>query len=238
MQKRRRSELLLITTAVLGLHILLVWMLIAHSRISTPATKVAALELMFIPLIAKLTPPKPPITQATPRTARKTPGMRGTPPVAVPHSAIETAIPPPMDWHGELDRAARDAIVRQSAPRARSFGFPEPKLQPPPKVEEFAWDYVATHRVESIPEGGIVVHLNEHCVLVLFPLPFMGCGIGKKKPNGQLFENMRDPKSPSGAGPRPLNRIGNALLSQTFIGCFIIGSDSVKRCTQSPILST
>jgi len=30
-------------------------------------------------------------------------------------------------------------------------------------------------------------------VLILFPLPFAGCGIGKKKANGDLFEHMHDP---------------------------------------------
>jgi hypothetical protein len=33
-------------------------------------------------------------------------------------------------------------------------------------------------------------------VLVLFPLPFVGCGIGRKKADGDLFEHMRDPAQP------------------------------------------
>jgi hypothetical protein len=37
------------------------------------------------------------------------------------------------------------------------------------------------------------LHLNDNCVLILFPRPFAGCGIGKRKANGDLFEHMHDP---------------------------------------------
>jgi hypothetical protein len=47
--------------------------------------------------------------------------------------------------------------------------------------------------VESLPQGGLLVHVNDNCVLLLFPLPFVGCAIGKIKTNGNLFEHMRDP---------------------------------------------
>jgi len=43
-----------------------------------------------------------------------------------------------------------------------------------------------------VPGGGLAIHLNDHCVFLLFPLPFLGCGIGSKPANGDLFEHMRD----------------------------------------------
>jgi hypothetical protein len=38
----------------------------------------------------------------------------------------------------------------------------------------------------------LLINLNDHCVFVLLPLPFFGCGIGSKPANGDLFEHMRD----------------------------------------------
>jgi hypothetical protein len=60
------------------------------------------------------------------------------------------------------------------------------------KRPEFGLDYAATHRVEGIAEGGLLVHLNDNCVLVLFPLPLAGCVNGKRKANEDLFEHMHD----------------------------------------------
>ncbi len=79
-----------------------------------------------------------------------------------------------------------------SAPTQKDFGFPHLPA-PPEKAPQFDWDYAATHRVEQIEGGGLLVHLDDHCVLVLFPLPFIGCGLGTKPANGDLFKNMGAP---------------------------------------------
>ncbi len=60
----------------------------------------------------------------------------------------------------------------------------------PKMPEQFAWDYAATHRVEALPQGGLAIHINDNCVLLIFPLPFIGCAIGKKPANGGIFESM------------------------------------------------
>jgi len=99
---------------------------------------------------------------------------------------------PPTDWAAELSRTARDAASDKLTPNTRDFGFPHP-LATPDKPAQFGWNYAATHRVESLPQGGVLVHINDNCVLILFPLPFVGCAIGKMKANGNLFEHMRDP---------------------------------------------
>ena len=39
----------------------------------------------------------------------------------------------------------------------------------------------------------MLLHLNDNCVLILFQVPFAGCGIRKKKADGDLFEHMHDP---------------------------------------------
>jgi hypothetical protein len=38
----------------------------------------------------------------------------------------------------------------------------------------------------------MLVHLSDNCVLIIFPLPFIGCGIGKRPTNGDLFEHRHD----------------------------------------------
>ncbi len=64
---------------------------------------------------------------------------------------------------------------------------------------QFDWDYARTHRVESIPQGGIIIHLNDNCVVVMTPLPFASCSPFKREANGELFKHMRDPDRPGDA---------------------------------------
>jgi hypothetical protein len=108
------------------------------------------------------------------------------------------AIHPPIDWANELERTAKNSTSDDGSPRKRDFGFPLAPSAGTAKRSEFHWDRAATHRLEVIPEGGLLVNLNDNCVLVLFPLPFAGCAIGKRKANGDLFEHMQD--SPAGDG--------------------------------------
>ncbi|HEY0799610.1 MAG TPA: hypothetical protein VGD54_02135, partial [Steroidobacteraceae bacterium] len=47
-------------------------------------------------------------------------------------------------------------------------------------------------RLELIEGGGLLIHINDRCVIVLIPLPFGGCGIGKIPVRGDLLDHMRD----------------------------------------------
>lgn len=38
----------------------------------------------------------------------------------------------------------------------------------------------------------MLIHINDRCVLILFPLPFGACGIGKIPVRGDLFDHLRD----------------------------------------------
>lgn len=95
----------------------------------------------------------------------------------------------PVDWYAELERTGRAAA--NSAPAARSFGFP---VQPPapPKHADFGWSHARTHRVESVPGGGLLINLSDRCILVLNPFPFPICGIGNIAAKGDLFRNLQD----------------------------------------------
>jgi hypothetical protein len=104
---------------------------------------------------------------------------------------------PNVDWNAELERAGKDNSLLEPGPARRDFGFPHRSAPAAAKPPEFGWDYAATHRVESLPEGGLLINLNDRCVLLLAPLPFAVCGIGTRKASGELFEHMRD----AAAGP-------------------------------------
>jgi hypothetical protein len=193
MEKRRRIQVLCTIAVVLGLHLTVVWLLLATSRVVSRQTESQSLEIVFIarpPVLLESNYTGRMLENASPR--RRDAANPLPMPPAVPQEDEDNAIHPPTDWASELSRAARDAASDNLTQRPRDFGFPHPPSAPT-KAPQFGWDYTATHRVESIPEGGLLLHLNENCVLVLFPLPFVGCGIGKKKANGDLFEHMHDP---------------------------------------------
>jgi hypothetical protein len=104
----------------------------------------------------------------------------------------DNAIHPAPDWTEELKLAAKDALANDLAQKRHESDFAHTFPSLPKKAPQFAWDYAATHRIEAIPEGGMLVHLSDNCVLILFPLPFVGCGIGKRPANGDLFEHRHD----------------------------------------------
>ena len=107
--------------------------------------------------------------------------------------------PAPIDWNAEADRAVTQQaqLAMAAPPRALDKhgagadfnGGLGPDRE---RKSDFPWDHSHTHRIEGIEGGGILIHINEHCVLVFFPLPFGGCGIGKIPVRGDLFEHMHD----------------------------------------------
>jgi hypothetical protein len=100
---------------------------------------------------------------------------------------------PAVDWAAEIEAQVARNPASQITP-FKDFGFahaPEPASA---RAPEFAWDRVHTQRVQTLPEGGILVHLDDNCVLVFIPLPIAACGIGKKPANGDLFKDMTAPR--------------------------------------------
>lgn len=190
-EPRRRAKFLCAIAVVLGLHLAVICLLLATSRVPSFRTTSQSVEFVLIarPVVApehsrvlengtrrrQITVKPPPI-----------PGVR-------PQESENNAIPPPTDWAAEMSRVVNDAVSEKLAQKPRDFGFPHSPSVPDSKTPQFGWDYAATHRIEGIPEGGLLLHLNDNCVLILFPLPFAGCGIGTRKANGDLFEHMHDP---------------------------------------------
>jgi hypothetical protein len=191
---RRRAKFLCAIAVVLGLHLAVIWSLLATSRILSFRTRSQSVEIILIarPVVA---PEHNSISRVLENATRRrqiaakplpTPSVR-------PQESENNAIRTPTDWATEMSRVVNDAVSEKLAQKPRDFGFPHSPSVPDIKTPQFGWDYVATHRIEGIPEGGLLLHLNDNCVLILFPLPFAGCGIGKKKANGDLFEHMHDP---------------------------------------------
>lgn len=114
-------------------------------------------------------------------------------------SDVSSAITVPrarIDWERSAERAAAAATA---APR-RGFALPEStaKAAPPP---EFGWDRTHTERIHAIEGGGIGIRLSDNCEIVLMPLPFGGCALGKRKARGDLFDGMKAPERPASSVP-------------------------------------
>lgn len=117
-----------------------------------------------------------------------------------PQQVTQPAPHAPVDWQQAMQREVRSAESRSRGKRLR-FGFPQLPVAPPP-APAFGWDYAATHRLEPLRTGGMVIHLTDRCVLVVYGfLLFPGCALGRIPANGHLFDDMRAPRGDSGRLP-------------------------------------
>jgi hypothetical protein len=157
-----------------------------HAQVPTPAASVAA------------APRKKPVAP------------RDTQLVVIPAPAPPAGDRPPVpiDWNAEAERAIKQHAELAMATPSRALDQHgagadlNGGLGPDRKQKsEFAWDRKHTQRLESIEGGGILLHLSDHCVLLVFPLPFVGCGIGKIPARGDLFEHMHD-EPQTGGNPK------------------------------------
>ena len=210
---RDRVRMLAVLSLVIALHAIVGWLLVMTTRLRPVGGTARGFEIVFIappPADSRVAalPLVTPRGRGTPPRRERSPGGLGTsaPGTAAglePSSSLERHDAPPrnapaasghpsIDWEEELTRAAKDAGSGPTSPPPKDFGFPHAAASPPTRTEQFAWDYAHTHRVESIPGGGILVNLNDNCVLVFNPLPLVFCQPGKKPANGQLFEHMHD----------------------------------------------
>jgi hypothetical protein len=186
---------------VCAIHGALGWFLLAAGRFMTLHAQARSFELLVLP------PTQVPVpTAATDKQRSAVPRNINRPPRRIVNQekatepSIQTnEITPPVDWNAELVQAARAAVGNGAKIPIKNFGFPtrSPTIKDYP---QFDWDYARTHRVESLPEGGIIINLNDNCVLVLNPFPFLLCSPLKRKANGELFKHMRDPDQPGDAG--------------------------------------
>ena len=197
--QRPRTQYLLIGAAVLALHAVICWLLLYKVRMLALPEVAQSLELLWIP---PSPPPVPPVeepgkaaSKASKPSKRARAERAWAAPEENPAASQSPVLTPPIDWQAELAREAAAAASAKSDHRFREFDFPR-RFPPAARAPEFAWDRNHTHRVESVP-GALLVHLNDNCVLVMAPLPFVFCRPGKRPANGDLFDHMNDP--PPGA---------------------------------------
>jgi hypothetical protein len=94
-------------------------------------------------------------------------------------SEQDPSAPVAIDWAKEAERVAADPGLNVGAAPA------------PVARQQFAWDYARTHRVESLPDGGLLVNLSDRCSLIIrFPMLLGGCKIGKIEGRADLFAHM------------------------------------------------
>jgi len=194
---RRRAQLVGIIALVIAVHATLGWLFFATTHwLSIQRSLSQSLQIVVIePTVVRRDSGAVEAPLGTHRNQGGHPTDMRLPRIPTPGAPAAPdnhAQDAPIDWSNELSRAAANAVPSDAAPAPKDFGFPHATTQPP-KTEPFGWDRVHTQRVESIPGGGILIKLNDNCVLVLFPLPFAGCAMGKRKANGDLFKHMQEP---------------------------------------------
>lgn len=194
MTTRRKARLLLTLSVVLAAHLAVVWLLLS-SPVFSVKTKSGSLQLVWIPPPVLLSAPPEGGTSTgrarNPAPRRRNDRIFAAPSVAPPTNEENNAIHPAPDWAEELRLAAKNAVAQELAQKRHEMDFAHAYPTTPIKPQ-FAWNYAATHRIEALPQGGMLIHLGDNCVLLLLPLPLVGCGIGKHPVNGDLFEHLHD----------------------------------------------
>jgi hypothetical protein len=114
--------------------------------------------------------------------------------------------PAPIDWNREAELAIKQQaeLAMATPPRALNKhgagadfnGGLGPDREGKP---EFGWDRSHTQRVESLEGGGLLIHINDRCVVVLLPFPLPFCGIGKIPVRGDLLDHMHDEPQADGS---------------------------------------
>jgi hypothetical protein len=129
---------------------------------------------------------EPPVTaRARRRAAPKVPAAVSSAPEPESESLSMTPTPVP-DWRSEAQIAANDVIEAEARKRERpsplaphDFSRVRPGSTDDIKPQ-FAWNRARTQRVEELPTGGLLIHINDRCSITLvFILPFLGCKLGK-----------------------------------------------------------
>lgn len=100
----------------------------------------------------------------------------------------------PIDWQQAIRGEVRAQETRRGA-RKLQFGLPQAAAPEPAASPEFGWYYARTHRVQMLPAGGMLINLNDRCMLVVYGTLFPVCRVGDIPANGHLFDHMRDPRN-------------------------------------------
>jgi len=143
--------------------------------------------------------------QATPRTnpkrsaamAGKSSGPIVRPEPQPPSNVISAPVAP--DWSREMQMAANNEVDAEERKRDKpSLLAPHDFSRVRPgstdySKPQFGWNHAATHRVEELPGGGLLINVNDRCAIAWVIFPFPICRVGKIPVQGDLFQHMKDP---------------------------------------------
>jgi hypothetical protein len=168
------------------------YVLILHETIEKAVQRSPTpLEVTLFETPVRPRPAKLPRSAARRKEAPKAAPSVAPQPITSPQAG-KPARHAPIDWQ----RAIQNGVAAEespSRPKKLNFGFPQAP-QEPKALPQFGWDYARIHRVEPLPHGGTLIHLTDHCVLVIYALlPFPGCEIGRIPANGHLFDDLKGP---------------------------------------------
>ena len=197
MKDRTRTVRFGLLMLVVGAHLSLALLWPATRLANTDsASRSSTLVLLTRPTAQMKVEPLPPLKLPPP-----SPAQLPAQPERLPQPASQSAPAPKIDWANAAQQAITDELAAQSAEQRKAQGFTgrnpavpaSPQTHPKP---EFGWQRWRLHRVEAMPQGGLVVHLSEHCVLVISALLMPACKIGKIPARGDLFDHMDDAPEP------------------------------------------
>jgi hypothetical protein len=201
-----RSTMLLVVAAVHGL---ILW---GIGAVRTPVAKEVetfASLMFFIPETASLRS-----SAATSPRALRPNRARPSLPASLPQSTeSDTITTPPatprarIDWSAQLEGIARDEVDKEETARkqlrALTRGYevdPDPRDLPHTPAGTFRWYEAGIHRIDTRGQLPVLV-LNDHCVMLMFILPF--CRIGHIESHGDLFEGAAKAHGDRLATPGP-----------------------------------
>jgi hypothetical protein len=166
-------------------------------RPTEDAVEAPRMVLVFIDAEARRAPNEP-LQSSTPSLRLPAPDVTVELPRIEPGNTItmppeEAPRSPPIDWTQETrSAAARMAESLETERRRKGKYAPDPRFARPTPRPEFGWDRSRTHRIESLPEGGTLIRLNDRCALVLSGFLIPMCKLGKIPARGDLFDHMGD----------------------------------------------
>ena len=202
----RRANRAAIFTAVVAGHLLVLHYLPDFPPPPELSDREPLLPITLFP--AELRPPRAAIAATSSRRSkhapggRKPPGERAAAASAAQPPAQARGIRPWIDWEKEADAAIahRREVAAEAARRASALSRWREHVMPAPWAPhgpEFRWDEARTSQRFVPTIAGLVVHLNDRCLIIISPLALLGgCAIGHIPVYGDLFAHMDDPKDP------------------------------------------
>lgn len=206
----RQPSRYLTLAIVAGVHLLVVFALrsqlaVDERRDTSSPNQTPPLIVSFIEVVEPLEEqPSPTAPFETPPWVSVQPTEPSSSAIHLPTAEASAAEPPKtvprIDWDMELKRSSQSVLdqaeekARHDAAFARQGEVPESLRKAPPDKDNFAWSYHA----DRFDPKTATLRLSERCQLALTFI--FGCALGEIKARGDLFVNMKTPKTPEQLG--------------------------------------